>query len=375
MKEAIELEETLFYELIQISIGTRKCFSRTPSFAEWTKLFMLSRKHSVLGICFNGVQRLFDTCPEQLSALPSALRLKWIGVTSCIQDRNELLNDCCINLQRQLKALGIRSCILKGQGIAANYDFAVSDAFKLSTLRQSGDIDVWVEGGVETVASLCKTYRHPFRITEQHADIPFFSDVEVEVHFKPTMLYNPLLNRRLQMWLRTEAPLQFANEKDGLVVPTAGFNLVYLLIHILRHLFSEGVGLRQFMDYYFVLNNVDTDTLNKAIAVLKDLGLTRFFGSVIYVLQVCYGLGKNLSSYSDSVHGQFLLQEIMLSGNMGHFDSRHNRRAERNRLSAFIDSMVFDCRFLTEYPSETLFLPYTRIINRLWINYTEFKYR
>jgi hypothetical protein len=36
-------------------------------------------------------------------------------------------------------------------------------------------------------------------------------------------------------------------------VPTAEFNAVFQMAHIMMHFFIEGIGLRHFVDYYYVL--------------------------------------------------------------------------------------------------------------------------
>lgn len=136
----------------------------------------------------------------------------------------------------------------KGQGVAFMYPK------ELSSLRQSGDIDVWVKGGFNSVKALAKKMNQHVKATEQHVDLSFFKDAEVEVHFIPTMLRNPFANRRLQKWINEQKETQFLNKNDkGMCVPTLEFNLVYMMIHTYRHLFAEGVGLRQVMDYYMLL--------------------------------------------------------------------------------------------------------------------------
>ena len=56
-----------------------------------------------------------------------------------IQQRNEVVNRQCAELQAKLSTEGFRSCVLKGQGVAMRYPE------HLRGLRQSGDIDVWIE--------------------------------------------------------------------------------------------------------------------------------------------------------------------------------------------------------------------------------------
>lgn len=73
---------------------------------------------------------------------------------------------------------------------------------------------------------------------------------------------NRIANKKLQRWFAKEQEAQFDNKislSDGedISVPTTEFNLVYQLLHIYRHLFGEGIGLRQLMDYYMVLRTVE----------------------------------------------------------------------------------------------------------------------
>ena len=42
-------------------------------------------------------------------------------------------------------------------------------------------------------------------------------------------------------------------EQGEIAIPTAEFNLIFQLTHIFSHLMNEGIGLRQLVDYYYVL--------------------------------------------------------------------------------------------------------------------------
>ena len=107
---------TLFFELIQVAIGTRICLSHTPSADEWGKLYAMAKKQSLVDVCFAAVQRLpEDERPQEM------LYLTWMGMAAKIQQRNEVVNRQCVELQAKLSANGLRSSILKGQGVAALY--------------------------------------------------------------------------------------------------------------------------------------------------------------------------------------------------------------------------------------------------------------
>ena len=46
----------LFFELLQISVGTRQGLSFTPSAEEWREAFDNAKRQALVGVCFRGVQ-------------------------------------------------------------------------------------------------------------------------------------------------------------------------------------------------------------------------------------------------------------------------------------------------------------------------------
>ena len=46
-------------------------------------------------------------------------------------------------------------------------------------------------------------------------------------------------------------------EQGEIAIPTSEFNLIFQLTHIYAHLMNEGIGLRQLVDYFFLLKNTD----------------------------------------------------------------------------------------------------------------------
>lgn len=244
----------LYSELIQIVLNVRPCISHTPTADEWGELYALAKKQSLVGVCFAGVQKLQmqEQCP------PEMLYLQWMGMAAKIQQRNEVVNRQCVELQTRLSEDVFRSRILKGQGVAALYRVDLnglsgnfsntsnfSNSTNLSMLRQPGDIDIWIEGGLEGTLRLADKLGQKADVTEQHVHLDLFSDTDVEGHYVPTRVMNPIVDRKLQRWIESQQVQQFANrDLKGWCTPTAEFNLVYLLVHMYRHLFHEGEGLR-----------------------------------------------------------------------------------------------------------------------------------
>ncbi len=164
----------LFFELLRLAIGIQNTLSRTTSAKEWQQLYEMAKKQSLVGVCFAGVQKLIDQqqAPEEL------LYLTWMGMAAKIQQRNVVVNRQCVELQARLSADGVRSCIIKSQGNHPAYG-------QLGMLRQSGDIDIWIEGGGKKVVDLVNSICPTKEIRETHAQLRIYEDTEVEVHYRP----------------------------------------------------------------------------------------------------------------------------------------------------------------------------------------------
>ena len=236
----------LFFELIQIALANRNSFNRPPSDIEWKSLYEMACKQSLAGVLLDGVNRQIEI--GNCSKPPMNVLYEWIGLQQHTVAHNKLQNQRTKELCELFKEHGYRSCVLKGQGTALYYDHP--------EYRQCGDIDIWVDGDRDEILRFAKSKNyHVGHIDIKHSDIDFFKDVPVEVHFLPSWMYNPSTNKKLQKFFEEKSEKQFGNNdaKVGFTHTTVDFDLVFSIVHIYRHIFSEGIGLRQLMDYYYIL--------------------------------------------------------------------------------------------------------------------------
>lgn len=353
--------ENLFFELIRVAIGTQNTLSRLPSSADWVQLYNMAQKQSLIGVCFAALQKLGADADEGFAriGMNEMLYLTWMGMAAKIQQRNQIVDEQCVALQKRLSADGFRSCILKGQGVGQLY------AEHLLGLRQSGDIDVWVEGGLDAALQVAEKYGGKPVVSEHHIDLPIFEDTDVETHFTPTYMRCPWHNKKLQKWVVFDNCVLKEKNELGMVVPTTEFNLVFLMLHAYRHLTSEGVGLRQVMDYYFALTSSTESQRIQAYNSLCELGVKRFCGAMMYVLQKVFGMKREeLLCESDVKEGRYLLNEIMTGGNFGHHDDRVKVAANETKMARFIRQTKRNLHQLTHYPTEAFFSPWWRM--KIW---------
>ena len=351
---------SLFVELIQIALGTRTELSRIPSENDWQQIYEIAAKQSLVGIVLSGIEELRAKGFEV--NVPKVLLLQWIGEVQMIEQRNNKLNEAAEYLTRIIKNGGLRSCVLKGQGVATLYP--------QSLLRQPGDIDLWVEGGRERVLKFLKdSYFGLGKVVIHHVDARIIEGVETDIHFVPVYACNPFLHHRLQRFFRLHAEEQFSNvDKDlGFSYPTLRFNTVYILAHIYMHFLYEGIGLRQIVDYYYVLKSLDDEGRIQAASDIKQVGLLKFAGAVMFVLQRVCGMDDgSLVTRPDDKRGGLLLDEIMRSGNFGKYDERLKNRDDKNLVLFNLVALKRQLRFLRYYPMDIISIPFFKVGHWCW---------
>ena len=222
---------------------------------DWQQLYSFATKQTIIGICFDGIKRLSEEYPEELKKNPIErdLLMTWMGVSQQIRRQNMKVNGVAAKLYSMLREDGLRCCILKGQGNALMYPNAYS--------RNPGDIDVWVNASREQITEYAKKhFELGDDIRYQHIETSV-DGVPVELHFFPCTMNNPIYNARLQKWFKRNADLQCSNVvslPDGIgeiAIPTTAFNVIYQLTHLYHHFFDEGIGMRQIIDYFLVVND------------------------------------------------------------------------------------------------------------------------
>lgn len=377
MKNTIQL----FFELVRCgSMGRMPEVALFRGEVAWEALFEVAKRQALVGVAFEAVRQL----PKEV-APPLNVLLQWLGMARQIAAKNLLLNERAAEAERWFAERGFKSCVLKGQGLARLYANTES--------RQPGDIDLWVMPkalkngeGTGNGRSLSAHRREVMKVVQEvgtkglatyhHVDMPLFDDVEMEVHFTPSWMFSPWRNRRLQRFLQAEAGQMSEQTEAGFHVPSRGFNLVYLLVHIYRHLFDEGVGLRQVVDYGMLLHQglkaktitiTETESDEEVMKVLKELGMERFTRGMMWVLERVLGLEREcLLCDADEQEGRFLLSEIMRAGNFGQYDERNRHAKDENTWQRFVRKTSRSWHFVSHYPSEVLWSPLWKVWHWIW---------
>ena len=359
----------LLFDLIRVATDSCNRLSRQPSADEWLCLYQMAVKQSLLGVCFAGVRKHMEASKqngEEVSIPPKAYQ-HWLGAAIHIQQCNEWMNKHCADLERKLAKDGYRSCVLKGQGLAALYG-------ELKELRQPGDIDIWTLAGTKEIIEWARRTGILTFYDYHHADLSLYKETEIELHYRPTLSRNLLRNARLQQWFKREGKRHIVfKESLGFSVPDYIFNVVLVLNHNFWHLMYEGVGLRQILDLFFVLRSVEeagehAEMLKtKVWALIKLFRLQRFAEASMWIMKETLGLeDKYLICQPNESAGRFLLDEIMQSGNFGQYDSRLNKDRYQSRIGLMFSWMKHNFRLFKYYPEDVLWTPIGVLRISLW---------
>ena len=239
-------QQKIFFDFLRFCIGSAKDIPDSLKEADWKELYAIAKKQCLVGILFDGIKKL----PAEYVGMKEELLLQWMAESQMLEKANVRLNYAAIQVSEWFRKKGFRTCILKGQGNALMYPNPYS--------RTPGDIDIWVEGGDKRVISFVRSISPHEKACYHHIEFPSYKGVEVEVHYRPSFLLCFRHNRKLQKYYERVKEAQFSHrvmlgEQGEIAIPTAEFNLIFQLTHIYAHLMNEGIGLRQLVDYYYVL--------------------------------------------------------------------------------------------------------------------------
>ena len=324
------MKHLLFFELLKTAIGQRKVLSTVPSVKEWEAIYGLLKKHALLGVGYVAIQKL----PKEQWP-PNAMIMQWVGVAQKIRLLNLELNEECRKVVTQLEHDGIGAVVIKGQSNLENYPE------ELREYRNPGDIDLWTKQtndcgipiavkqgesveyeyykGVRGIIEYARLQRRvredksPIKPLYYHVEYHTDKGTEVEMHYRPSFLCSPIRNMRMQRWFKEHFDVCLQNRcRLGFPVLTSSVNVVYQLVHLHRHVFEGGVGLRQLMDYYFALRVWHNDVMEckdlqtqgmwseglgtpvmsaqEMMAVIRSFGMGQFAGAVMWVLNEVFAM-------------------------------------------------------------------------------------
>lgn len=345
-----------YLDFLRFSLDAEATLPPSAATIDWADMLQFASDQSIVGVLFHGIKRLRADDPH-----PTARELaKWGVTASAIADANhEAYDDACHVINIIYRRYGHKSCLLKGQGNALMYP----DPY----MRSSGDIDLWIlpnEGETVTdIIRLCRTIDPTCELDYHHCDASLPIKTHLELHYRAAYSENIFYNRRLQQYFEEVKKDQYNNivylpdSMGWLNVPTDSMNRILQMSHVMKHFLFEGIGLRQIIDYYYLLRRGTTskekeDFKQKA----RWLGMWKFARGLMYVLNHYLGLEERFLIAPQSRRvGEYIIRDVIKTGNFGFSDKRFTHLKSHNANVIAFYSVVRCLRNFLEFPAEALF--------------------
>lgn len=258
---------------------------------------------------------------------------------------------------RGLDAAGIRTILLKGQGIASCYP--------VPEIRQAGDIDLYVRE--DDYATACGILSSMFggesgEVAGKHTSYHVGGSLEIELHRVTNNLHPQRINAIYQR-ISDEGcwgdPVALDIYGTSVLTPSDDFNAFYIFHHLWCHTGTMGIGMRQLCDWTAFLHSRSGRLDSGKIARwLKEMHLTDVWQ--IFGCAAVSGLGLKpeevpLYDASKMKRGERLLSYILDQGDNREF--KHGRRdqsAAKHKAGSlgYIHKRLF--RMLPIFPGQAL---------------------
>lgn len=347
--------EYIYFDLLRCAIWDRKpVLPRALSIEEWNNVYSISKEQTVSGIMLDTVSKL----PENQKP-PKQLLLQWAILYKRIQSSNIRTNSTLVELLTELEENDIESYLLKGQGIAQNYPNPFN--------RVCGDIDLYFtpdcfEKAMEYFGTLDEEIE--FSPEASHAETAY-KGIKLELHKKSATFYTKRLQKRYnkisdKLILNSQTSVTI-NDKDIAVLPPL-LNALQLLSHMLRHIITSGLGLRQVCDWVlFIDKNLCKIDKEEFITAMKELDLLGTYKAISAIAVDYLGLPAEKVvceiTDKDKKEAKKVLNLIMWYGNFGHYGEHSAASSKMEFLKSYIWKVKNCIRFRKLAKSETLNYP------------------
>lgn len=315
---------------------------------DWRDFLSFCNCQGIAGLVFGGLERAgLKIGSERL--------FEWVSHSEAIKKQNILLNRRCKSITKFFTQKGLRSCILKGQANGLMYPYPEK--------RTPGDIDIWVEGDVKEIISMVREQAPNAHYEYHHVEMPVFSDVAVEVHYRPAYLPVWWKNRRLQKYIDAERERQFCNRSllDGSEIGrlTDDFNAVVLMAHMFGHFFSSRNNLKQVIDYYYLLKlGFSAKQRDEIVERFQKFGMMKYARGIMWIEHEVLGLDEQfLLVKPNETIGRLLLAETLNYGHELHY---------RSKLQTLMKRITNNLHLLRHFPAPVLVGPLYLVWHQWW---------
>lgn len=280
----------------------------------WKDIIHLADIETVRGLLLDGISLLpRELMPDEDTVMDLA------GRQNKIIQHNQVHRETIVQIDKALKANGITAVFMKGQITALRYPHTLH--------RQPGDIDFVVgkkdfQKTLDTLDNIGKVDR---KLIHEHHGMAWVNGVTIEPHYKVHNYQRPSTDKAMQEMFSEVFPDKLIKaDIDGYKVnafpPT--FESVFLISHIVNHVYEEGLGLRQVIDYAMFLNKcadrIDWLQHDEYLYRMRMQRAFRIFACIcVEYLGLYLPSQVEPFSYQERQWAKRMIEDIMTVGNFG----------------------------------------------------------
>lgn len=283
--------------------------------ADWKQIFYLSDIQTVSSLVLDGIGML----PHSVLQIPFDKKRMLIAKMQRMEQINTLHRCVIVKIDKALKSEGISVVFMKGQTTALRYPNPLH--------RTPGDIDFVVDPKdfKKTMEVLEKIGKVDHNLVHEHHGMAWVDGVTVEPHYKVHNYQCPSTDYAMQEMFASVFPSELSSaDMDGYAVPVfpPTFESVFLISHMVNHVYEEGLGLRQVIDYAMFLSScadkIDWLQHHEYLHQMHMERAWRIF-TCICVDYLGMSLPSQVESFShqEKVWAEKMMTDIMRVGNFG----------------------------------------------------------
>ena len=293
-----ELDTNFFFALVRLGIGTARATDEccltllTLPMEQWQDMMLLAERQGVAAVAFDGVQKLYEVYQRDIQAVrerPSEwMQMVFESTSSMTQYEimNKKQKEVICKIAEIWAAQGVRMMVFKGQANASFYP--------VPEHRSVGDIDCYLFGDADMGDKILEDKGATVEnCWYRHSKILFCGET-IENH--RVMSHTRGSKRKKEMEKGLIALLDSANLNritgcGEALLPPAQFNAHFLIYHALHHFTSEGMRMKQILDWAVFLqtqhDKVDWTAFDN---FCKQYKLDRFAALMNYIVREYLGV-------------------------------------------------------------------------------------
>ncbi len=327
---------------------------------EWNTLYLLSINHTVDGIVFDGIQKL-----DHKLQPPKDILINWLVRTEKIEQRNDWMNNILLDQVDFFKSQGLTPILLKGQGLA---DFYIN-----AKRRSSGDIDWYFGDDAAYLSAKNSLQKNNFKIQETPGFSAsfFWENCETEIHQRMFDIHNPLIRHYFKKIEESESENKssFVINNKKVFRPSPISNLVQINLHILKHLLSFGIGMRQLCDSARAYVSLDKKYDKKLLhSLYRKIGVLKWINLLHLILVDKFGLPEEMLPFELNRRAEYswMLNDILHAGNFGFHNEEYKLAENKTGKRAESKTRIFSnlLKYIKVAPQEAISFPIVHFYSR-----------